>query len=227
MTGELDVSEVFADTCVLLNYVQQWLESDRGSVSFFEEHGSAKVISETVEQEFSDRCDARSIIYHDLVTFVVESEEGGIEDYDVDARDPLDEEDVRLTPNDRDNVLDIQIRLVTEDSAEALRKLREYLRQIDTRRRYIEEQLAEIVGVNEDAGLKRSLATVVTNSADRQVLSDAAGWFLDGGTGTLTTLDGEDILSNRDGINETLASHHDDECQLVILATEELVERSS
>lgn len=226
MSEELDVSEVFVDTSVLLNYVQQWLERERGSVAFFEEHHAEKVISETVEGEFSDRCDARSIIYHDMTEFVAEVESAGIEAYDIDDRDPLGDEDVGLMPSDRDNVLDVQVRLVMEDPVEALRKLREYLRLIDSNRRYVEEQLREIVGVNEDAELVGALASCVENSADRQVITDAAGWYLDDGSGTVTTLDHEDILSNRDAINETLKEHHTVECRLSIISTDVLLERS-
>lgn len=224
MSGDIDISEVFADTCVLLNYVQQWLEHDRGSVAFFEVHDSTKVISETVETEFSNRCDARSIIYHDMLKFANEVSDGGIEDYDLDSRKPLSEEEQTLSPSDRDNVLDIQIRLVTENKAEALRKLREYLRQIETRREYVVGKMAEISDKNDDEGLIQSIATHISNSADQQVIADAVGWSLDGGSGTVTTQDGVDILSSRDRINGAIENYHSNECRLTILSTQELVE---
>ncbi|EMA06926.1 hypothetical protein C438_05217 [Haloferax denitrificans ATCC 35960] len=205
-------TELFLDTCVLLNYVQAWLERSYYSEQLFEQHDSSKLISTTVESEFDERCDSREFIYSDIVDYIL-YDDGRLEEYPVDDRDNPE----YITNHDRSFVQRVVDELSESNKEELLRQLREYHMQVEDRRQGIYEELDSVLEASSDAMLKRYLQGAVRNRMDRQVLVDASDWSGNGGSGVFITKDKGDILKNTEQINEAIDLSRSPEAVLEIL----------
>lgn len=214
-------SEVFADTCVLLNFVQQEWEPVR-SVSLIETDRVDIVVSNTVMEELSAVADRREEIYEDLVDFL-RSEDGEIAAYDPAERR------IYIGANDAGHVRDIQLRLATlEDEREILRRLRMFLRAVQSRLEHLESILEDNT-IEPLAPFELELAVdrLIDHSADTKVITDAAAWSADGGSGQLVTLDGEDLLDQQEEIIDVLVEQQGPEWAITICPPDEVVPHST
>ena len=204
---------VFLDTCVLLNYLYQEWEGGR-AVELLETAELAHVVSESVTEEFETVLERRGPVYDDFVTFLVESE------FDPDDRD------IWIAGNDQSHVRNIQYVLSRAETArEAQTRLRRVLRLIELRAsRLREELLDDIVEQNPEFELQFRIADVVPNSADVKIVCDAAYWCANNRRqGPLVSLDDDDIVRHRDGINETLRTERGERWCLDIVVPEDIV----
>ncbi len=190
--------EVFVDTCVLLNFIQQEWETTR-SKSLVESELVELVVSESVKNELDNVSNRRTDIYKDLVEFLME-EEGDIENYGLDDRR------VYIGKNDAKHVRDIQMTLASlDDSREVLRRFRRYLKAIDRRLKFLEQQLEDnIVFPSGSLELEFAVHGLIGNDNDATIVTDAAGWTADGGSGILVTLDSGDLLDYEEDIADLL-----------------------
>jgi predicted nucleic acid-binding protein len=190
MSDELTVDEVFADTCVLLNFVQREWESTQ-SVEFVESDRIEIVVSDAVLDELESVSERREDIYEDVIDFLLERDDG-VEEYDPRERH------VYIGANDASHVRDIQMKLATlDDMREVLRRLRRYLRAAQRRLEFLQNELEDhVVTPNGSITLEFAVQGVIDNDDDATIVTDAAGWAADGGSGILVTLDSEDLLDH-------------------------------
>lgn len=198
MAGADTIEEVFSDTCVLLDFVQQ----DAGqaaSTELIETDAVQVLVSDAVMDELATVTDRRKDIYADLIDFILGSE-GCIVDYDPQERH------VYVGENDKDHILNLQMDLRDiEDDREVLRRLRQYVRGIKRRQEYLEEKLADQVVVSyAPLPLQWDIQDIIKNGDDAYVVIDAAGWSADGGSGIFVTRDSGDILEYREELAEFL-----------------------
>lgn len=189
---------VFADTCVLLNFVQREWEHDR-STALLEAETVDVVVSPNVIEELETVAERRRDIYEDLLDFLLE-QETDIEDYD-----PSDRR-VYIGENDAGHVLNLQMSLSNlGDRREILRRLRQFVRVAGRRVEHLRDHLAEnTVDPLAPFELELALSSLLNHGADARIVTDAAGWTADGGSGVLVTLDNDDLLKNKDGIVDLL-----------------------
>jgi predicted nucleic acid-binding protein len=190
--------EVFADTCVLLNFIQQEWETTR-SKSLVESELVEIIVSESVMSELDNVSNRRTDIYKDLIDFLME-EEGDIENYGLDDRH------VYIGENDAKHIRDIQMTLASlDDSREVLRRFRRYLKALDRRLKFLEQQLEDnVVFPSGSLELEFAVHGLIGNDNDATIVTDAAGWTADGGSGILVTLDSGDLLDYKDEISDLL-----------------------
>jgi hypothetical protein len=206
-------SEVYFDTSVLLNFV---LDSDGDSEYLLLRHDCLVVIGEKVEEEFGTVPERRKLLYEDMA-YVVSSGESAVEDY-------VPNDDLDLTSNDKRKMREVAGELAGLDDAEVLRRLREREREIGRRESRATAVIDEVVSLNDDLELQFALNRVIDNEDDCQVIADAVGWRRDGGTGTVTSSDAEDIVFQREEINDKIRDCHDEDAILSIHFPDQLVE---
>lgn len=189
---------VFADTCILLNFIQQEWERDH-STEVIESDNIDVVVSDNILDEFEDVVARRQDIYKDLIDFLLE-DDGEVKDYD------LGERRVYIGSNDVNHIRDIQMEIASlENSQEVLYRLRRFVRAVGRRADYLKSSLEDSTVVPlAPFSLELALASLIDNSADAQIVTDAAGWTADGGSGILITLDGDDLLEHAEEITELL-----------------------
>jgi len=211
-------NEVFADTCVLLNFVQREWEHDQAS-ELFQHDAIDIIISESVYEEFESVCERREDIYPDFLDFLLE-EDGELEDYDPASRR------VYFDSNDVSHVRSIQYELAdVDDRREVQRRLRKFIRAARARIDHLESKFdGEVVDVYPPMELRFALDKLIDHSADVRVITDAAAWTANGGSSTLVTLDDEDILDRADEINDTIRDEMDDHWTLVISVPQTVIE---
>lgn len=209
----------FADTCILLNFVQREWEGDLTS-SLVESELIDIIISETVYEEFENVCDRRKAIYPDFLDFLLE-EDGELEEYDPSSRR------VYFDSNDRSHIRSIQYELADADNRREVQyQLRRFIRAAESRINYLEEKFDEerIVDPFVPLDLRFALDRLIEHSADVRVITDAAAWTANGGSSVLVTLDSGDILDLATRINETLRTEQDDDWALNITVPEAVLD---
>ena len=130
-----DLTNVFTDTCVLLNYIQRGVERDYTS-DLIDGNQVDIVVGVTVADELEAVSDRRGHIYADFVDFLLE-DNGEIGDYDLDSRRPY------FQPNDHGHIRNIQMRLSQLDErSEIQRQLRQFTRAAKRRVEYLLKRLS-------------------------------------------------------------------------------------
>jgi predicted nucleic acid-binding protein len=219
MTREKPLDEAFVDTCVLLNFVQQEWEPPH-SKALVESETIDLVVSDAVMEELSNVSDRRADIYEDFVDFLLEADDATIEEYDHGDRH------VYVGENDAGHIRDVQMELASlDDTSEVLRRLRRYLRAVDRRFEFLETKLdGHVVVPSGSLTLEFAVQRVVPNEDDARIVTDAAGWTADGGTGYLVTLDSEHLLELGGEIEALLREKEGEEWVLTICSPAEVLE---
>jgi hypothetical protein len=217
MSGELSLREVFADTCVLLNFVQREWERDRSTV-LIESDSVEVVISRNVLDEFKGVSKRRQDIYEDMVDFL------NATNSDIEEYDPGDRR-VYIGANDAGHVRTLQEKLATlDDHREVLYRLRTFLRAVDRRIEHLESTVgARAIDPSPPLELMFAIDRVLNHSADSKVVTDAAAWAAGGGSGVLVTLDDDDIFENEGEIVETLIEERGPNWRIRIIAPDDVV----
>lgn len=210
MSGNPPSTEVFADTCVLLNFVQREWERDYATALVTSESVTL-VVSETVIEELADVAVRRRNIYEDVIDYLLETE-AGIEEYDPGDRR------VYIGDNDAKHVRNLQERLAgLDDRREILRRLRQFVRAARRRVEHVESLLeGRVIDPVPPLELRFAVDGVLDHDADTRIVTDAAAWTADGGSGVLVTLDDDDIFQHADRINELLETKQGPEWVLQI-----------
>lgn len=217
MSGEAPPEEVFADTCVLLNFVHHEWERDY-STPLVSSESVTIVVSETVLDELADVADRRRDIYEDVVDYLIEADSG------IEAYDPGDRR-TYIGANDAKHVRNLQERLAgLDDRREILRRIRRFVRAAERRVEHIESRLEEhAIDPVPPLELRFAINSVLDHDADTSIVTDAAAWAADGGSGVLVTLDDDDIFQNENRINEVLADEQGPEWVLRITRPESVL----
>lgn len=216
MSGDGTLEVVFADTCVLVNFVQREWEPDH-SAHLIESETVDVVVSRNVVDELEDVADRRHDIYQDMIDFLLE-EEGRIEDYDPGDRR------IYLGDNDAGHVRNLQMELSSlDDRREVLRRLRRFVRAAGRRVEYLESSLMDTtVDPLPPFELKLAIDRVLNQSADAKVVADAAAWTADGGSGVLVTLDDDDLFDHENAIVELLVDEQGPEWAIEIISPDDV-----
>lgn len=224
MSDEAPPTEVFVDTCILLNFVQREWERDHAT-DLVTSTSVTLIVSETVLQELADVVARRRDIYEDMVDYLLESERE-IEEYD-----PADRRTYFGT-NDARHVRNLQEQLAgLDDRREVLRRLRRFVREAKRRVEHVQSALeANVIDPVPPLGLRFAIDDLLDHDADTKVVTDAAAWTANGGSGVLVTLDDDDLFEHADRINDLLESEQGPEWILritrpdVVLADQPLTE---
>mgnify|MGYP000123807196 CR=1 FL=1 len=209
-----DLDGVFCDTSVLLDYVFD--QGRDGTRALLIEKDNPKVISKKVKQEFEKVPERKEEIYLDFID-IITSDSDSIADAKVSERDYLKTNDVGFFRELQDTISD------AETEQEQLRVLREQQKIVDRRWGQVEQVIDDICEQNDDVGLILKLQAVVSNEDDVQVICDGARWAHNGGSGRVTTLDFNDIINNREDINDRISDHNEKCAELEIAAPDEIV----
>jgi len=209
--------DVFADTCVLLNFVQQEWERDRSS-ALVESDAVGLVVSRNVLEELSDVSDRRRDIYSDMIDFMVETE-AGIEEYDPSERH------VYVGKNDAGHIRQIQGELaMLADRNRVQKRLRRFVREAGRRVDHLESLLAdEAIDPFVPLGLRFAVDRILDHDADTKVLTDAAAWSANGGSGVLVTLDNEHLLDKEARLVEVIVDEQGPEWSIEINPPDDIV----
>jgi hypothetical protein len=204
-------SEVFCDTSVLLSYV---LNQERVGVErLLLGSDRPKVVSETVDEEFHRVPDRREDVYQDFLKLIAD-DSAAVADATVAERD-------YLKPNDRAFFRELRDAVADSDGIEAqLRTIREKQKIVDRRFGQVEQLIDEVYPRSDDVTVLLSLGRVVDNQDECQVLCDAVAWSEDGGSGSFTSLDRGDIVSNAAEINDAITDSRDETATLDIALPE-------
>ncbi|GAA1342590.1 hypothetical protein GCM10009647_086430 [Streptomyces sanglieri] len=218
MTGDDSLESVFADTCILLSFVQREWEQDY-STAVLESDDIDVVVSPNVLNEFDDVVERRRDIYEDLIDFLLE-DEGEVEDYDPGERR------VYIGQNDATHVRNLQMELASlENRQEALRRLRRFVRAAGRRADHLESSLEDsTVDPLAPFSLELALGQIIDNGADARIVTDAAGWTAEGGSGIFVTLDGDDLLEYTEEIANLLADEQGTDWVIEIILPKEIGE---
>lgn len=181
-----DCSEVFADTSVLFNFALDG--NPKGAKELFREHDCRKVVSQQVKEEFDGVRENREKIHRSLLEYASKDKVKEFRLSDIDG----------LSSNDRGYARELRDELLAMDKGEAVRRLREKRRKLDTAARELfEEGLVDEVlkGCSRDTQLKGYLGAVMENKADVRIVCDAVYWHREmDGSGTFLASDKDDIL---------------------------------
>lgn len=208
-----DEVSVFCDTGILINYVNTEWERDHTS-DLLENYGGELVISETVEDEFIAVTDRRESLYTDFLEYVLH-QEGAVEEYS-----PR----IRVESNDYSHIQGIQQQLANEDKREVARRLRRFDRMYSEKIDFIlSDFIDEVVFTAPPLPLTFALSDVISNSDDATIVSEAADWANEGGSGHFSSLDKNDILDLAREINEAIANEFSPMARLTILHPKDVV----
>lgn len=182
----VDCSEVFTDTSVLFNYSLD--DNPKGAKKLFREHDCRKVVSQQVKDEFDRVRENREKIHRSLLE---RASKGTVDDFRPGSIDGLSQ-------NDRSYAVELQNELCEMDEVEAVRRIREKHRKLDTASRELfDEGLVDEVlhGCSRDTQLKGYLEAVMESPADVRIVCDAVYWHREeNGSGTFLASDKDDIL---------------------------------
>lgn len=218
-----ELSNAFADTSILINYIQKDIVTDYTS-TIVEGDRIEIIVGINVKEEFEEVSERRNHIYEDFLDFIIK-EEGDVEDYDQSSRR------IYIGPNDEEHVRELQMKLIQyETRSEILRKLRKYLKHIDKRIEYIEKNIIEKNLFDDMPGpiVVIELDDEIPNDDDVDVVADAALWSAEGNnsSGVFLTKDGDDLLEMEENINEALQAVRDKTWELDIIHPKELSEEA-
>lgn len=201
-----DPVEVFCDTNILINYLNQEWESQQGA-QFVEADAILIVISEQVQTEIDRLVERRQNLYQDLVQFLLERDDR-IEEFSTSEY---------IQENDYRHLHQLQMELTSEDPAEVLMRLREFSSKYSQRAAgLLDEHVHEVVLTAAPFLFEMALDDVIPNSSDTAIVAGAADWTSQGGSGILLTNDASDIVDRRDKINSVIEDNLDADSTLLI-----------
>ncbi|MFK5603760.1 hypothetical protein [Haloferax volcanii] len=211
------MSQLFLDTSVLLNYVQVWLEGDKGSVAIIEgDH--EKFICTTVNEELDERCSTRRQIYIDLRKFVEQENQSEVhpifnyEVLDFENRNPS----VSVTDNDREHLRDLQMGFASIDDEDKFYELRKFIRSVKSRKRTVDTEVTIYTGSHK-SDLVDEINSRIENYQDSLVLAQGAAWHNEGSGDTVVTLDSGDMVDKESDVNDAIELHYTSGHQLNIV----------
>lgn len=209
--------EIFADTCILLNFVQREWERNH-SQELIESDKIEVVVSLNVLKELEEVTKRRRDIYEDFLDLLQETEEG-VEEYN-----PADRR-VYIGGNDRGHIREMQMQLSNLDNrAEVLRRLRRFIRAVARRIEYLQTVLEEnTVDPLAPYSLELALSSLLDHGADARIVTDAAGWTTDGGSGVMMTLDSDDLLDHEAEIVDLIHEEQGPDWIIEIRSPEEVI----
>ena len=218
-----DISNVFADTSILLNFAQREVETDFSS-KIIESDSLEVIVGVAVAEEIESVRERRSDIYEDFIDFVLE-EEDKIGEYSPVSRR------IYFDDNDREHIRDLQRVLLGYDSrAEIQRILRNFTRAVERRIDYIREEIISKSKFDQQPAMTVlfALDPTIPNKDDRKVVSDAALWAAEGedSSGVFVTKDSQDIIRYSEEINTALREVRNDAWELLILHPKDLPVKS-
>jgi hypothetical protein len=186
----LDTTAAFTDTSVLFDYALDGRAP--AETLFLDTPAVSKVTSKRGRNEFEAVRERRVAIHREFRGHLP----GDLEEFDPEG---LSE----LTGNDLGYLTDLFNELLEiEDDAEALRRLNEKKRQLNTAHRELfsgTNPAVEVVEVGTiDIQLRDALALEIDNMDDVRLLCDVVEWTRDGGTGVFLTSDAKDFLPEQD-----------------------------
>jgi len=214
-SGKSSFEAIFSDTCILLDFA---LTQDDGNAKEVLKGCQAEnVIGRTVEREFEDVKTRREKI----VKSVLKTHKKA----DLDDWEPP--KSINLSPNDRTYCAGLfsELRDMKSDG-EILQFLSEKERQLRQGKDALLEEPDAIIDTvwsgSHSATLLGNLRGCVTNANDRKVICEAADWAHQNGTNTLATSDYDDMISERNRIEE-LVDRDRGVSQLEILTKKEIL----
>lgn len=212
--GIQDLTNVFTDTCILLNYIQQGVEPDHSS-SLIEGDQVNIVVGVTVKEEIEKIDTRRKDIYEDFIDYLIEESED-VSEYNPDDRRPY------FGKNDSQHVRSMQMKLSQlEERAEIQRQLRRFVRAARRRIEYIRKHVIPQAKFDQQPGLSVifALDTIISNENDRNVIADAALWAAEapGSSGVFVTMDKDHLLNEAERINSALRDTKGQAWELLII----------
>lgn len=209
--------EVFVDTCILLNFIQREWERNH-SQRLVESEEIEVIVSPNVLEELKEVTGRRRDIYKDLLDFLQETKEG-VEEYNPGDRR------VYIGVNDGGHVRNLQMQLANlDDRSEVLRRLRQFIRAAARRLEYLQTVLEEnTVDPLAPYSLELALGRLLNHGADARIVTDAAGWTADGGSGVMVTLDRDDLLDHEADIVDLIHEEQGSEWIIEIRSPEEII----
>lgn len=198
MTQTPPETEAFADTNILLNFVQQEWESGQGAV-LIDSDAIDITVSKSVMEELHNVTTRRRDIYEDILDFLMTEEEAVVDYSPAEAH-------VYISSQDETHILNMQEKLVDiEDDGEVLRRVRKYVRAVRRRVEYLEAKFEdEAIDPIPPLELTFAVDELINHSDDAKIICDAAAWSAENGTDNLVTNDTDDMLSYEDEITEIL-----------------------
>lgn len=214
-----DISNVFADTSILLNFAQREVETDFSS-KIIESDSLEVIVGVTVAEEIESVRERRSDIYEDFIDFVLD-EEDKISEYSPASRRTY------FDDNDREHIRDLQRLLLGYDSrAEIQRILRNFTRAVERRIDYIQEEIISNSKFDQQPAMSVvfALDPAIENKDDRKVVADAALWAAEAedSSGVFVTKDGQHIIRCSEAVNTALREVRNDTWELLILHPKDL-----
>lgn len=204
-------TEVFCDSNILINYLNQEWEGLQGTKLVTSETVYV-IISHAVEVELNDLVDRRLDLYGDFLQYLL-GQQGGAEEYTPDKY---------LQGNDKKHLETVKMTLAGEDPAEAYKRLREFTLKYRSRAdQLLDKYVHEVVFTSAPISLTFKLDDLIPNSDDVQIVAGAADWTDQGGSGVLATNDTGDIVDRREEINDLIEAHIGDDAFLYILRPRE------
>ena len=187
-TTQADTSEAFLDTCVLLNYTLDGVDT---AIRLFENHPDVeKVTSKKGQSEFQELCDRRAEIVSKLRETIK------------DGRS-LDQIDITefgwLSPNDEGYFGDLLAELDGSSRERIIERLNEEENILESGEISLFERPDQLVNVieidktEEWEDLFTKLSFPVDNSNDQALLCDATVWHINSGSGSFISEDSSDI----------------------------------
>lgn len=209
---------VFADTGVLLNYLQREFEHER-STALIDSDVVDVIVSERVVDEFDGVTDRRHDIYEDLLDYLMTTE-SGIEEYDPSERR------VYFGKHDGTHIRNIQMELASlDENREVLRRLRRFLQAVERRLAQLQEDLAEnIIDPLAPLDVELAINTLIGHGADASIVTDAAAWTANGGSGVFVTLDCDEFHDRESEIAAVLEEKQGPSWVISIRFPDEVIE---
>lgn len=187
-TAGVDTSEAFLDTCVLLNYTLDGVDT---AVRLFENHPTVgKCTSEKGRAEFQKVCDRRIDVVEKLRDAIKQNR--SLDQVDISEFD-------WLSPNDETYLGDLLAELDEYAPQEMIERLNEEENTLKSGEITLFKQpdpLVEVIDItkaNDWEELHDKLSFPVGNSNDQHLLCDTTVWHIDGGSGTFLSEDSSDI----------------------------------
>lgn len=209
---EVDDSEIFIETSVLVDFVQK--ASDADCFDIFKISTCEKVTSPSVEEEFRRKRENRTYIVRKFQEQIGGSETDTTE-LDIPHRD-------RFSESDEEYAEELFNELREGDAEEALKELstRRTLFAKGTKALFDDEiGMLEVFDANLNPHLLGNLRETVRNRDDRKIIAEAADWANKRSKETLVSEDKTDIVGNGEGINRAISLTRGFNCRLVILTS--------
>lgn len=189
-----DFSELFADTSVLINFTLK--QGDGSATETLEEHPSDNYIGDTVEREYEKLKQRRMTILESI--------------YDCDELSNWNPpQSVRMSDNDRQWCAELLAKLDSLTSRDQIeRRLSQEERRFNRGYELLFQEpdalITEVLPGNRDVTLLGHLHFIEVEN-DRKVVCECASWSDNGGAGNLVTADYDDMLNQRDRIEEVVS----------------------